>query len=331
MEMQVQTRKNKYENISLVRVLSCLGVLIVHLGQRLNLQGSLRVITDFGANGVYMFFIISGFLAFATYKQEEGICYYWWKRAVRLLPLYYCIVLYNFLVHTFIYKDVPVDSLGLRWFRYIFCLSGIVGTDETFWRNLSDTWTIPMFVFFYLLVPFLYKSITSFKRSIVFMLGIYLLGNMCFVIGHGHLQAVFYLFYFSIGIVISKAILEEKTDDSIALFSILAIFWLVQSATVTLIYAMLFATFIIVSRCWTMPVRIAKGVHFLDKYSYTIYLIQRLVFDAIIDRYSMTKGMIVMVTVLGTLLGSVLVYNIVEKPIQKGLLSIGNKLCLNRR
>lgn len=99
-----------------------------------------------------MFFIISGFLAFATYKQE-GVCYYWWKRAVRLLPLYYCIVVYNFIVHTFVYKDVPI----------------------------------------------LYKRITSYKRLIVFMAGIY----------------------------------------------------------------------------------------FLDKYSYTIYLVQGLVFDVIIDRHSM--------------------------------------------
>lgn len=218
MAMQVQTRKNKYENISLARVLACLGVLGVHLGQRLNLSGSLRVITDFGANGVYMFFIISGFLAFATYKQEEGVCYYWWKRAVRLLPLYYCIVLYNFIVHTFVYKDVPIDSLGLGWLRYVFCLSGIVGTDEIFWRNLSCTWTIPMFIFFYLLLPGLYKFLTSCKRAILFLFSTYLIGSICFVIGQGHLLAVFYLFYFVIGIVVYKAMEEEKKDIAIFLF-----------------------------------------------------------------------------------------------------------------
>lgn len=113
----------------------------MHLGQRLKLQGSLRVITDFGANGVYMFFIASGFLAFATYRKEKGVLYYYWKRAVRLLPLYYGIILVDFIVYTYIYKDAPVDKFGLGWLRYIFCLSGIVGTEETFWRNLSFTWT----------------------------------------------------------------------------------------------------------------------------------------------------------------------------------------------
>jgi peptidoglycan/LPS O-acetylase OafA/YrhL len=38
-------------------------VFIVHLGQRVNLNGFLRKLTDIGAYGPMLFFLISGFLA----------------------------------------------------------------------------------------------------------------------------------------------------------------------------------------------------------------------------------------------------------------------------
>lgn len=110
----------------------------------------------------------------------------------------------------------------------------------------------------------------------------------------------------------------------------MAIFWVVQSGTTTLIYAMLFAILIITSVHWTMPDWMKRGIKCLDKYSYTIYLIQGLVFDTIIDRYWMSQGMIILIAVLGTFIESVIVYNMIEKPIQKLLLKMGNKLCLRK-
>ena len=52
----------KIYSLKLFRVMSCIGVVLVHYGQRASLNGIFRTITDFGAYGVYMFFIISGFL-----------------------------------------------------------------------------------------------------------------------------------------------------------------------------------------------------------------------------------------------------------------------------
>lgn len=42
----------------------------IHLGQRLEFNGILRKFTDFGAYEVYLFFTISGFLAFASAENK---------------------------------------------------------------------------------------------------------------------------------------------------------------------------------------------------------------------------------------------------------------------
>lgn len=330
MERELQSAANKLDNISLARVLACIGVFTVHLGQRLHLQGSIRVITDFGENGVYLFFIISGFLAFRTYKSEEGLGYYWWKRAVRLLPLYYCIIIYDFIIHTFIYKDILVDSTGLGWSRYFFFLSDIIGTDELFWRNLSSTWTIPVFVFFYLLVPFLFKRIQSYQKAVLYMLGTYFLGMGILMIGNGNFLVLYYLFFFFIGIVIDRAFKEEKEEHSIVLFAMLALFFVIQSATAALIYSMMFAILIVATRKWKIWPKLAGKIGCIDKYSYTIYLVQAVVFEDIIDNlmkwYIMPKAVIVLIAVLATAIGSWIIYNLIEKPIKGKLLLIGEKL-----
>lgn len=53
----------KIESIVIWRVIACLGVFAVHLGQRMNLSGYIRLISDFGKYGVQLFFIISGLLS----------------------------------------------------------------------------------------------------------------------------------------------------------------------------------------------------------------------------------------------------------------------------
>lgn len=62
----------KRVNFQVLRVAACIGVFVVHVGQRLELQGYLRKMTDLGAMGVYLFFIISGYLCFASFDMKNG-------------------------------------------------------------------------------------------------------------------------------------------------------------------------------------------------------------------------------------------------------------------
>ena len=105
--------KQKYEHIQLLRALACIGVFITHLAPRLGATGKAAWLANQGAAGVYLFFVLSGYLACCDRKlptagKKELLTYYK-KRLVRILPLYYGVILYNILLHGLILKDIPAD------------------------------------------------------------------------------------------------------------------------------------------------------------------------------------------------------------------------------
>ena len=51
-------------NVKFLRVCACLGVVLVHLGQRIELTGKLRTFTGGGGTGVLFFFFFWGILGF---------------------------------------------------------------------------------------------------------------------------------------------------------------------------------------------------------------------------------------------------------------------------
>ncbi len=149
--------KQKYEHIQLLRALACIGVFITHLAPRLGATGKAAWLANQGAAGVYLFFVLSGYLACCDRKlptagKKELLTYYK-KRLVRILPLYYGVILYNILLHGLILKDIPADPQGLYWLRYFFLTNSVIPAPNDFWGNLSATWTISLFMAFYLLVP----------------------------------------------------------------------------------------------------------------------------------------------------------------------------------
>lgn len=149
--------ETKYEHIQLLRALACIGVFITHLAPRLGATGKAAWLANQGAAGVYLFFVLSGYLACCDRKlptagKKELLTYYK-KRLVRILPLYYGVILYNILLHGLILKDIPADPQGLYWLRYFFLTNSVIPAPNDFWGNLSATWTISLFMAFYLLVP----------------------------------------------------------------------------------------------------------------------------------------------------------------------------------
>lgn len=56
---------------------------------------------------------------------------------------------------------------GIRFFRFFFFLQTIIPTDNwQLWGNRNATWSMSSFVFFYLIVPILYKLINKFWKMI---------------------------------------------------------------------------------------------------------------------------------------------------------------------
>lgn len=317
----------RYSNISYLRVLACLGIVVTHLWQRLNLgTGKIYELTHYLQHGVYLFFIISGFLAVYTYMSKEYKAVdYWVKRLIRILPVYYAIVIYNIIVHGFILKDMPPDAYGLGWARYFLIIHQFV-PGETQWRNISFTWTISVIVLFYLLVPLVSRLVKSYRSSIVSLAGTYIatvvlqkLYGMA-GISTDWCSPLFYITYFMIGVVIYHAVNEKKVHNAIVLFSVMMLYYFASSkfnSPYTLSF--LFAIIMLASMDLKFSNKyIQKTFDSIDRYSYEIYLGHAVIMEGIdiIGTYvTLSVPATCFIAIVGTVLICLILYHGVDRPV----------------
>lgn len=310
----------KKENIQLWRVFSCILVFTVHLGQRLALEGNVRKLTDFGEYGVYFFFIISGFLIANSYYLygNKNIKLFIFKRVIKILPLYYSVILYYFLVHHFIFCDVPEDKTGLGWFRYLFILNSIIPCTKTyFWDNLGITWTIPYFVFAYITIPFILKFIKTYKTSIILFSFSLFIANY-FIQPEGWFSLLRGIPYFIEGIIIYYCIKEGRQIITSTILAFLIIFHITLGRIDTYLYSYIFMLLILITEnlCFTSNI-IKKILKKSDQYSYTFYLVHGIVFIHILDRHDWGRFTEALIGIIGTLILTLIVNNFIEKPLQR--------------
>lgn len=307
------------DNIMVWRVFSCLSVFITHLARVLDLKGSLKVVTDFGGYiAVYFFIAIAGYLAFAGYKDGMKAVDYWKKRALKILPLYYLVILYCYVVHTFILGNVPPDETGLGWLRYIFFLSDIVPAGNAFWRNIYMTWTICWIVLFYLAIPLIHRIVDSFNKALVFCAFSYIVYFFKGMLIGEWFNAIKGFFFLSVGIAVYFAIKEKKEKILITLFAWGTFFFLIQSANKELTGIMLFGILLLATDGLELKDNIIKkAISVVDRYTYEIYLIQGVVFTDIVwsrftDNVIPAWIKIILVAVLCTAFFAILVHELLR-------------------
>lgn len=319
-----EQKQIRLENIQLWRITACAMVLVVHLGQRLYFEGILWEITNFGAQGVYLFFIISGFLIANSYyaygNKQTGR--YIIRRLVKILPLYYIVILYYFLVHTLLLKDVPYDTTGYGWFRYLFMLHGIVpGPAEYsyFWQNLGITWTIPYFVFAYFTVPFFLKWVNSFRDSLV-LFALLALVSLKAPFGGGWFEVAGGLMYFAEGVVLYHCFKEKRQMIINVLLCVLIILCALFEKIGSPLYSFAFMLLILsTEKVHIANLKIKKVLAISDRYSYTLYLAHGIVFIHILDRFTMHILFRGFIAVVGSALVTIIIKHCAEDPIQKFL------------
>ena len=289
--------------------------------------------TQLGRYGVELFFVISGYLVCFSLQKNKSVFQFYKKRAIRILPLYFFCILYFFITETFIFNDVPPDPNRLGWFRYVFCLNGIVPSDGYFWSNIGITWTIPVFLLFYLIAPVLIKICNSvLSSSIILVVSI----GLAIIIKQklsGWLSGLEYLPCFMFGIVMYYAKNDKKefwTILACQLF-VFVVKWSEWQGYVNkitrhcglYITSALFAVLVAFSNQIVVKQKIvAKILDAMDEHSYTIYLVHGIVFCGILDKFSMTTWMRLLVAIGVTLVLTIVIHKFIEKPIQNVLSSI---------
>ena len=138
-------------------------------------------LVDFCRNGVYVFFVISGFSVASSYENSSSYISYLTRRMWRIFPLYYfwiivCILtgltsrfwIEKFAIEIDVY-NVLMHFLFISFLDYKITNS-IIGAE----------WSIPIEVFWYLIVPFIILAVRDkgayyIFLSIIFSLIVYIL------------------------------------------------------------------------------------------------------------------------------------------------------------
>ncbi len=331
--------KRKDRGIQILRIASCFGVFFCHFGQRLHfasISTDLFNFSQLGRFGVELFFVISGYLACFSLSDGRSAFQFYKKRAIKILPLYYFCILYYFVTETFIFRSIPEDAFRLKWLRYIFCLNGIVPSEGYFWGNIGITWTIPVFLLFYLFAPLLLKIAKTTRSSAVILVISVVLSVFIQKKCGGWFSAFTYIPCFLMGVVVYRAKKENHrfvTLLGFQMFVLAAKFceWnryiskALQLSELFIISSLFAAIVFVTHEVEIKNEKISKVLEYLDEYSYTLYLVHGITFCGIIDKIDgsgfgnpIVDAIIrLTIAVVGTGVLTVLIHRFIEKPVQK--------------
>jgi peptidoglycan/LPS O-acetylase OafA/YrhL len=142
--------------LDFIRAAAIALVLIAHGFEFINPYVSNNQYTHFaGVLGVELFFVLSGFLIGAilikTFNKEERFTFrslkdFWVRRWFRTLPLYYLVLLLNFVLAWLLLKELSFD-----WRFLIFSQNVVSLHPHTF----DEAWSLSVEEWFYISFPFL--------------------------------------------------------------------------------------------------------------------------------------------------------------------------------
>lgn len=142
--------KDETDTIALIRIMATMGVLAVHLNQRVELPGIFGQVASCGADGVKVYFLLTGYLVMHSWQSRKSTKDYWRKRLGRTLPL----------------EWITADPFAIP--RAILMLEYLVPSTVSYEYCAMELWgTIAIFMMFYLAIPLIAKWVKSLNGAFV--------------------------------------------------------------------------------------------------------------------------------------------------------------------
>lgn len=143
--------------------MATMGVLVVHLNQRIALPGLFGQIASCGADGVKAYFLLTGYLVMNSWQSRSSTKDYWRKRLERTLPIYYTwlgvLVIFRF-------EWITADPFAIP--RALFMLEYLAPPTVSYgYCALDLLGVIAIFMMFYLAIPLIAKWVKSINSAFV--------------------------------------------------------------------------------------------------------------------------------------------------------------------
>ena len=168
--------RKRYLEIDYLRVLSMFGVFLIHTYSYINIEIIQKIVLKLGiGNMVACFFVISGFLAFASADGENARKYYM-NRVLRIYLVYWITFHINLYIYCFLLKQ-----LEFNWWRYFVGILGLqmaIPSHNYMWNGLGAGGALSAFIVFYLLVPIFRKKIRTKEQAFCTLFGGIVLCNL---------------------------------------------------------------------------------------------------------------------------------------------------------
>lgn len=317
--------------IQYLRGVAAIVVVIFHIGQIFNHQYS------FGATGVDIFFVISGFIMWmVSRKREVTPLIFIKKRLLRIVPLYWLIILIMVAGSLLRPNLFPQDHPTVKHVLLSIVFIPHFAPNGDIFPMVGQGWTLDFEMFFYLLFAI---SIAYFRKHQFYMLNAILLGSVVFgyfIPLHSPMGRVYtspLLLEFLAGIYICQAWLNDKVLGT--KFALLAIIFAVLGIIAVHSLGSPFPRFInygipavlivfgavsLESKNTFPKIRLLK---LLGDASYSIYLthyLSWLVVSIILAKLSIgLNDATYLLTIFAAIIGGVLTYMYIEKPLSKFL------------
>lgn len=305
--------KNQMIWLDILRIFACFSVVAVHIAIVFDVPGRIGKIMQAGSNGLGIFYILSGFLAFYSIDNYKGTKANWVrKKLLRILPMYYFALLSFIIIYEFIFKSVPDDPNKIKWISYVFGINTILKKGPDFWYNIGALSSMSVFMWFYILTPFIKKVVNSWEKSLAM-----------FAVCYGLLRVLQYTeyltmfrayYYFAIGIVVYYAITEKKEKTTGVIFASVMLLLILADAKGGLLYGMAVGLFIIFSHDMTIKNEIAvKIITFISKRTFAIYIAHAAVIQVALDVTDVFDAKCFFVVAVLSVVLIFVLYEVVEK------------------
>jgi peptidoglycan/LPS O-acetylase OafA/YrhL len=188
--MQLKEGAIYFPNLNGLRFIAAGMVIVHHIEQIKSLfyldsyWDKIPFVNLIGKLGVYLFFVLSGFLITYLLLSEErktrtiNIKKFYIRRILRIWPLYFLIIFLAIVIlpniNIFILpdygKDVIYSNLYLKIFLYVILFPNLVLTMLGMVPFASHTWSIGTEEQFYIIWPVLFKRIKKYRLSLMILI-----------------------------------------------------------------------------------------------------------------------------------------------------------------
>jgi peptidoglycan/LPS O-acetylase OafA/YrhL len=275
------------KKLDYLRAISIFIVLLSHWIHDCKVE-ELAILDNRGVYGVNLFFVISGFLItrnllFSIKKHSFGktLKNFFIKRFLRLIPVYYLLLLTLFLLQYFLDFWVVNDYKDYLWFVFYIPNFYIYFYGWNY-PSINQAWSLGVEEQFYLIWPFI---VYYFRKHLMLVFVILILSGFVFTFyfyPKAHLIPIGNFVYLAGGALLS--LIEQKIDLKksllIALFSVLLLLFTDFGNIISSIFWACFYISLINAFCYKFSDGFEKffsnsKILYIGKISYGIYLYHR--------------------------------------------------------